>query len=38
MSDRPSILGRLEGYRARLDDGKRSVPAKEKTKGKAKQR
>lgn len=38
MSDRPSILGRLEGYRAWLDDGKRSVPAKEKTKGKAKQR
>ncbi len=38
MSDRPSILGRLEGYRARLEVRSRSVPAKEKTRGKPKAR
>ena len=38
MSDRPSILGRLEGYRARLDVRSRSVPAKEKTRAKPKAR
>ena len=37
-SDRPSVLGRLQGYRARLDSGSRAVPAREKTRGKAKQR
>ena len=29
-SDRPSILERLQGYRAQLDSGSRSIPAKEK--------
>ena len=38
MSDKPSILGRLEGYRARLEVRSRSVPAKEKTRGKPKAR
>ena len=38
MSDRPSILGRLEGYRARLEVKSRSVPAKEKTRAKPKAR
>lgn len=37
-SDRPSILGRLEGYRARLDSGSRSAPAREKTRIKPKAR
>ena len=38
MSDRPSILERLEGYRARLEVKSRSVPAKEKTRAKLKAR
>ena len=38
MSDRPSILERLEGYRARLERGSRSVPAREKTRSKPKAR
>ena len=38
MSDRPSLLERLEGYRARLDVRSRSVPAKEKNRAKPKQR
>ena len=38
MSDRPSILGRLQGYRTRLDSGSRSVPAREKTRARPKQR
>ncbi len=37
-SDRPSILGRLEEYRARLDSGRKSVPTKEKTRIKPKVR
>ena len=37
-SDRPSILGRLEKYRARLDSGRKSVPTKEKTRIKPKAR
>lgn len=37
-SDRPSVLERLQGYRARQDSGSRAVPAKEKTKGKVKQK
>jgi len=35
-SDRPSILGRLEGYRARLDQRQKSVPVREKTRAKTK--
>ncbi len=31
-SERPSILARLEGYRARLSGGERSTPAREKAK------
>ena len=38
MSDRPSILGRLKGYREQLDSGKRSVPTREKAKARPKQR
>ncbi len=38
MGDRPSVLGRLEGYRARLDSRSKSVPAKEKTRAKPKAR
>ena len=30
MSDRPSILNRLEGFRAQLDRGKQSVPTRNK--------
>ena len=37
-SDRPSILGRLEGYRARLERGAKSVPAKDKVKTRPKAR
>lgn len=37
-SDRPSVLGRLQGYRARLDSGSRAVPAREKTRVKPRQR
>ena len=38
-SERPSILDRLKGYRAQLDDRRQSVPAREKgTKVKPKQR
>lgn len=37
-SDRPSILGRLEAYRVRLDSGSRSAPAREKTRAKPKTR
>lgn len=37
-SDRPSILGRLQGYRVRLDSGSRAVPAREKTRVKPRQR
>ena len=29
-SERPSILDRLKGYRAQLDDRRQSVPAKER--------
>lgn len=36
--DRPSILGRLQGYRARLDSKSRSGQAREKTRDKTKQR
>ena len=32
MSEKPSILGKLAGYRAQLDSRKQSVPTKEKTK------
>jgi len=35
-SDRPSILGGLEGYRARLDQRQKSVPVREKTRAKTK--
>lgn len=38
MNDRPSILGRLKGYREQLDSGKRSVPTREKSKARPKQR
>lgn len=38
MDDRPSVLGRLEGYRARLDSRSKAVPAKEKTRAKPKAR
>ena len=38
MNDRPSLLGRLEAYRAQLDSRKKSVPTREKTKVKTKQR
>ncbi len=37
-SDRPSILGRLEAYRVRLDSGSRSAPVREKTRVKPKAR
>ena len=37
-SDRPSILERLQGYRAQLDSGKQSVPARENTRTKPKAR
>lgn len=37
-SDRQSVLGRLQGYRARLDSGSRAVPAREKTRVKPRQR
>lgn len=38
MSEKPSILGRLAGYRAQLDSRKQPVPAKEKAKAKPKLR
>ena len=38
MSEKPSILGKLAGYRAQLDSRKQSVPTKEKTKVKPKLR
>ena len=38
MSEKPSILGRLAGYRAQLDSRKQSVPTKEKAKVKPKLR
>ncbi|MBD5085638.1 MAG: DUF3801 domain-containing protein [Clostridiales bacterium] len=37
-SEKPSILGRLAGYRAQLDSRKQSVPTREKTKVKPKLR
>ena len=37
-SERPSILERLNGYRAQLDSGSRSVPAKDKVKTRPKAR
>ena len=38
MSEKPSILGKLAGYRAQLDSRKQSVPTREKTKVKPKLR
>ena len=38
MNDRPSLLGRLEAYRTQLSKGRESVPTREKTKAKPKQR
>ena len=38
MSEKPSILGKLAGYRAQLDSRKQSVPTKEKAKVKPKLR
>ncbi len=38
MNDKPSLLGRLEAYRAQLSKGRESVPTREKSKVKPKQR
>ena len=38
MNDRPSLLDRLEAYRAQLSKGREPVPTREKTKAKPKQR